>query len=204
MDNALIRQQVEAWIHDVTGIDPSTEEFLADIFWAHRPEGWHKQVYAMCQIPSPQKIGQDALRYIENPTPSPGREIIPVVTGNRKITLTVTFWSYVNRDYEDALYYAGLLDNSLSLPEHQETLRVAGLGYETTLTPPEDISQMTAFGGPYEREMSGSLVSFRFHNSHRLEGAPTTYISQWGIESFIRAPDGTLLPDQIEGLLPPS
>jgi hypothetical protein len=203
MDNGQIRQQVELWIQAVTGLVPSTPEVLADIFWDHRPMGYHGDVYALCQLSNPSKIGQDAVRYKDNPTPSSGQEIIPVATGNRKITLRVTFRSFVNTDAEDALYYASLLDNSLSLPEHQETLRAAGLGYETTLQSPTNIPQMVTFGGPQEREMSGSIVAFRFHGCHQIEGSPTTYISQWGINETISDTTGDKLSVDNFGLLPP-
>jgi hypothetical protein len=202
MNNGLIRQQVELWIQAVTGLVPSTPEVLADIFWAHRPQGYHGDVYAFCQLSTSIKAGQDSVRYINNPTPSPGQEIIPVATGNRKITLSVTFWSFVNTDTEDASYYAQLLDNSLSLPEHQDTLRIAGIEYETTLQPPSNIPEMVTFGGPQEREMSGSMVAFRFHGCHRIEGTPTTYVSQWGVEGTISDPAGNKI-SQEQGLLPP-
>lgn len=194
MDFPGYRAAIEQWIVDISGRYLPQGLRDSDIFWKSRPQGMKGKLWVEAQFIRNPRIGQDTIIYFDNPTPSPGQEIVPVLKGQRKVELQIEAHTFRAEDRYDAIELIDLLADSIRFPSVDYLLHDAGLGYETTISSPN----LTRMVLGQDRELSAAQLRVRFHTIAVRADIATTYVDTVTIGSELRTPTGDLCQAQVD------
>jgi hypothetical protein len=123
MDFAAYEEATRQWIQtQLPGIDAQMR---------HEGGGWHGKPRALFHFMSSVGVGVDELRYELNADLETGTDYVPVVSGNRRVVLSVMMQTRDQTPEQQAQYYLEKLRTSLRKPSVQALFRVAGLAFAT-------------------------------------------------------------------------
>lgn len=121
-----IKNAIFVWIQESSGLAANR------IVWggqnAIRPPGV-TDAWISLWIQGDESTDQGSVRYIDNPTPTPGHELIKLVESQAVVTLQITCFGPQNAtDYTEAYVYLSNIRAELQLSEIADPLYEAGVG----------------------------------------------------------------------------
>jgi hypothetical protein len=95
----------------------------------NRQGGWQSKTRALLNVHTSRSVGVDKLRHQQDVTLPEGADLVPTVTGERQLTLSVLVQSRDQRSDQTARYVLEKLRTSLAKPSVLQAFRAAKLGF---------------------------------------------------------------------------
>jgi len=119
MNWSTIQSGVKAWAEGTTGLTA---------YWRNQQvPAFTPKPFILLQIIATSKVDVDSLDYVYDNTQPPTEEMVPTLSGYRKITVAMTVVSRDQTANFDAINYLELARAGLNQPQYSETLTNAGL-----------------------------------------------------------------------------
>lgn len=100
-----------------------------DAVWSGEPDGWEPKAFVWLDIANVEALGVDVLAYLQDTDADEGEDMVPMVSGNRIVTVAVAVISRDQTPNETARHYLEMLRTSLRLESVKVALRAAGCAF---------------------------------------------------------------------------